>query len=67
MSRIAASYLFSLRLLTVKYRGDKPRGFTVLTARPKPGRAVPSQANLIPLDLPEMGRLEFTPERPVRP
>jgi hypothetical protein len=24
---------------------------------------VPSQANLIPLDLPEMGRLEFTPER----
>jgi len=28
---------------------------------------VPSQANLIPLDLPEMGRLEFTPERSVRP
>ena len=25
---------------TVKYRGDKPRGFTVLTARPKIGRAV---------------------------
>jgi len=26
-----------------------------------------TQANLIPLDLPEMGQLEFTPERPVRP
>jgi len=49
----------------VKYREDKPRGFTVLTARPN--RAVVSQANLIPLDLPMVGRLEFTPERSVRP
>jgi hypothetical protein len=49
----------------VKYLGGKPRDFTVLTARPK--RAVPSQAKLVLLDLPEMGRLEVTPERPVRP
>ena len=29
----------------VKYRGDKPRGFTVLTARPKTGRAVAGEFN----------------------
>jgi hypothetical protein len=29
----------------VKYRGDKPRGFTVLTARPKPSRAVAGEFN----------------------
>ncbi len=29
----------------VKYRGDKPRGFTVLTARPKMGRAVAGEFN----------------------
>ena len=29
----------------VKYRGDKPRGFAVLTARPKPGRAVAGECN----------------------
>ena len=26
------------RRQAVKYRGDKPRGFTVLTTRPNPGR-----------------------------
>ncbi len=29
----------------VKYRGDKPRGFAVLTARPKTGRAVAGEFN----------------------
>mgnify|MGYP000659765575 CR=1 FL=1 len=29
----------------VKYLGGKPRGFTVLTARPKPGRAVAGEFN----------------------
>ena len=29
----------------VKYRGDKPRGFAVLTARPNPGRAVAGEFN----------------------
>ena len=45
----------------MKYRGGKPRGFTVLTARPKPGQAGPSQANVIPLDRPTVGRLDVTP------
>ena len=34
---------------------------------PRFGSAPHPQANLIPLDLPEMGRLELTPERSVRP
>jgi len=29
----------------VKYRGDKPRGFAVLTARPKTGRVVAGEFN----------------------
>jgi hypothetical protein len=29
----------------VKYRGDKPRGFTVLTARPKTGRPAAGEFN----------------------
>ena len=32
-------------MIVVKYRGDKPRGFAVLTARPKPGRAVAGECN----------------------
>ena len=31
--------------VTVKYRGGKPRGFTVLTARPRTGRAVAGEFN----------------------
>jgi len=34
-----------LRRDIVKYRGGKPRGFTVLIARPKPGRAVAGEFN----------------------
>ena len=30
----------------MKYRGGKPRGFAVLTARPKTGRAVASEFNV---------------------
>ena len=51
----------------VKYRGGKPRGFAVLTARPNPGRARASQANVLLLDRPTVGRLGVTPERSVRP
>jgi hypothetical protein len=49
----------------VKYLGVKPRGFTVLTARPKTGRVVAGEFNSPRPPL--SGRLEVTPERPVRP